>query len=301
MAIYGGLTLIALILFLPETLPKQSPSTPIEAPESATSPPVTRITTRQSITDRTRHAGTFLHRSFIAPLLVLGQMRHPPVLLTICLSSIAFGSLFVLNVSLQATFSAAPYDYSELIIGLLYIPSSIGYIVGSIFGGKWSDVVMHRSATKLARFDENGKHILQPEDRLQENAWLGAAIYPASLIVYGWTSDYGVHWTAVVLPTFFFGLGSMVIFGLAITMLTEMQRTQPSRGVAVNNFVRNIFGCIGVVITQPLLDAMGNGWLFLILGLISYISAFGVLWGMKRCGRRWMETMQAHFETKQQR
>lgn len=60
-----------------------------------------------------------------------------------------------------------------------------------------------------------------------------------------------------------------------------------SSGVAVNNFIRNIFSCVGGIVAQPLINAIGNGWLFTALGIICWISAFSVIWAMKRFGPQW--------------
>jgi hypothetical protein len=57
--------------------------------------------------------------------------------------------------------------------------------------------------------------------------------------------------------------------------------------VAVNNFVRNIFSCVAGVIAQPWITALGNGWVFTILGIVAWCSAFSVVWAMKRFGPRW--------------
>jgi hypothetical protein len=69
--------------------------------------------------------------------------------------------------------------------------------------------------------------------------------------------------------------------------LTEFLSKRSSSGVAVNNFVRNIFSCVGGIVAQPLIQAIGNGWLFTILGIICWISAFSVVWAMKRFGPKW--------------
>jgi len=86
---------------------------------------------------------------------------------------------------------------------------------------------------------------------------------------------------------FFFGLGSMIIFGLATTMLTEFMPKRSSSGVAVNNFVRNIFSCVGGILGQPLISAIGDGWLFTGLGIICWLSAFSVVWAMRKYGPQW--------------
>lgn len=50
------------------------------------------------------------------------------------------------------------------------------------------------------------------------------------------------------------------------TMLTEAMLQQALSGGTCNNFVRYIFACIGGVIAEPLIAAVGNGWLVTGLG-----------------------------------
>lgn len=79
-------------------------------------------------------------------------------------------------------------------------------------------------------------------------------------------------------------------------MLTEFMPRKPSNGVAVNNFVRNIFSCIGSAVTEPLIEAIGNGWLFTIFGLVAIVTGVGSIWAMKRYGDRWRITMDKNME-----
>ncbi len=135
---------------------------------------------------------------FLDPLKVIVYLKHPPVFLSIYYASVTFGSLYVLNISITYTFEKEPYDYSTLIVGLLYIPNSIGYILSSVLGGRWMDHIMKREAVKARRISAEGRLVYLPEDRMRENAWVGAVIYPAALIWYGWTAEKGVLWVAPV-------------------------------------------------------------------------------------------------------
>jgi hypothetical protein len=139
-----------------------------------------------------------LRMFFVDPLRVIQYLRFPAVSLTVYYASITFGSLYVLNISIQATFEKPPYSFPTLIIGLLYLPASIGYVIASMLCGSWMDRIMAREATKAGRFDENHQPIYHPEDRMRENAWLGAICYPLALIVYGWTVQKGIHWIVPV-------------------------------------------------------------------------------------------------------
>ena len=247
---------------------------------------LTRTTSRtKTFHIRFRAFVKFLRRIFLDPLRIILYLRFPAVLITVYYASIAFGSLYLLNVSLQATFSKPPYNFSTTIVGLTYIPNSIGYILASMFGGKWTDFIMAREARKAERYDEKGKLMYRPEDRMRENAWIAAYLYPAALIWYGWTAEKGAFWLVPLIANFFFGVGSMLIFAMGTTMLTEFMPKRASAGVAANNFVRNIFSCTGAIVAQPLISTIGNGWLFTGVGVIAVASSI-VIWAMRTFGPR---------------
>lgn len=149
---------------------------------------------------------------------------------------------------------------------------------------------MAREAKRAGRYDEKGKLMYRPEDRMRENAWIAAFLYPTALVWYGWTAEKGIFWLVPLIANFFFGIGSMLIFAMATTMLTEFMPKRASNGVAVNNFVRNIFSCVGAIVAQPLISAIGNGWLFSGVGVITAASSV-VIWAMRRFGPRWRQVM----------
>ncbi|KAB8260130.1 major facilitator superfamily domain-containing protein [Aspergillus pseudonomiae] len=293
LAAYGGITVAFIFLALPETLisaKSPSPNTSSEQQEPI-GRRLSRVSSRQVVGFTTKWLKV-LKMALIDPLKIVLYLRYPPVLLTVYYASITFGSLYVLNVSVEHTFGSDPYNFTTILVGLLYIPNSLGYVVASTFGGRWMDNIMQREAKKAQRYDENGNLIYHPEDRMRENAWLGALLYPAALIWYGWTADRGVFWLAPMIANFFFGIGSMLIFSMATTMLTEFMPKKASSGVALNNFMRNIFSCVGSLVTAPIIDAIGNGWLFTILGIVAFLSS-SVLFAMKVFGPRWRKSMDA--------
>jgi MFS family permease len=293
LAIDGAVLVLVLTFCLPETLrATRSPTTSATLPAhiGENSAQLGRISTRRSVQQEAKAVVLVLKRWFIEPLYILAYLRFAPVALTVYYASITFGSLYTLNISIQQNFSQPPYSFPVMTVGLLYIPSSVGYILASIFGGKWTDVIMHREARAANRYDANGKLILLPEDRMRENAYVAAVLYPVGLIWYGWAVEYHLHWSIPAVANFFFGFGSMLIFNMATTMLTEFMSRKSSSGVALDNFVRNIFSCIGGIVASPLIDAIGNGWLFTGLGLITFFSGT-VAWVMRRWGPRWRGEM----------
>lgn len=202
LAIYGGIMLILLIFALPETLP---PARPLGRTTTANS-------TASSISVHAKRTADFVLRLLLRPLSVIAMLRFPAVFLTVFWASITFGALYLLNISIQITYSSEPYNFSMLIVGLFYMPPSLGYALASIFGGRWIDRIMARQAARAGRYDERGKLIYLPEDRFGENAWIAGTVYPLALLFYGWTVEKGLHWAVPAVGTFFFGMSSMLVF-----------------------------------------------------------------------------------------
>lgn len=193
LAMYGFILVVFILFALPETLRVTKPRlemtrNPVHR-SSSSRPELNRTSSRRSIQQTTRKWVIFLKQALIDPLKILLYLRFPAVLITIYYVSIAFGSLYLINISVEWTFSKAPYNFSAITIGLAYIPSSMGYFLASVCGGRWTDIIMAREARKAGRYDTNGKLVYQPEDRMRENAWIAAFLYPAALIWYGWTAD----------------------------------------------------------------------------------------------------------------
>jgi hypothetical protein len=192
-----ALTWLLLFFGLPETLKARPIIEETSDPEPISRPALSRTTTRESVRRKSRSYVRILRIIFWDPLKIFVYLRYPAVVLTIYYASVTFGTLYVLNISITYTFERPPYNFTTLIIGLLYLPNSLGYILASVVGGRWMDYIMKREAVRANRVRE-GKLVYRPEDRMRENAWLGAFMYPAALIWYGWTADYGVHWIAPV-------------------------------------------------------------------------------------------------------
>ncbi|ORY68745.1 major facilitator superfamily transporter [Pseudomassariella vexata] len=290
-AAYSAVVLVLLTFCLPETLAKKRPAAPEASRSSGRPDALSRVSTACSVQMRTKLVAGYLKRCFLDPLQVITYLRFPAVALVVYYAAITFGALYVLNISVQSAFSSSPYNFSALLVGLLYIPNSIGYFLASIFGGPWIDRIMVRAAEKAGRYDADGKLIYLPEDRMRENIWISATLYPGALIWYGWATHYGVHWIVPMVANFFFGVGSMLVFSAATTMLTEFMPRKSSSGVALNNFVRNIFSCTGGIIAQPLIDAIGHGWLFTILGLVAWVSGNASIWLLRRNSEKWRTQM----------
>lgn len=215
---------------------------------------------------------------FLRPFKTLKFFSFPPVALSIIFSAYCFCCLYFLNIGIESLYSNSPYNFSSIIVGLLFIPNSVGYFLSSIFNGYWSDRILKRSIRK------NGVEV--PEARIAENVYLSSVLYPASLLIFGWTANYKVFWLCPLIGTFLYGVASMIIFGNTMTYLVDTLPGRGSSGVALNNLVRMCLAAIATFVAGPLERAMGFGWLYTMLA-IGGVLVTSCIFGIKKWGSHW--------------
>lgn len=64
----------------------------------------------------------------------------------------------------------------------------------------------------------------------------------------------------------------MLVSNVMTTMLTEFVPKRSSTGVAVNNLLRNSLACVALVVADPLINAIGVGWLLTMAAFICWLS-----------------------------
>ncbi|KAI1756369.1 major facilitator superfamily domain-containing protein [Xylaria castorea] len=300
LAVYGAVIFVLVLFGVPETLPRRvQEQVQVQVQVSVPHDTLSRVSTRRSVAQartRTKMVGAWFKRVFLDPLSILRFLRFPAVALIVAYAAITFGSLYVLNICIQSAFSAPPYGFQPLVVGALYLPGAVGYFLASLLGGPWLDRIMEREARKAGRYDERGRLIFYPEDRVRENAWLSSALYPGALVWFGWSVQTHQHWAVPSVANFFFGVGSMLVFSMATTMLTEFMPKRASSGVALNNFVRNILSATGAVVGQPLIDVIGFGWLATAVALIAWLTASLSLFLLRRNSQRWRKLMNEQID-----
>ncbi|KAJ4159561.1 uncharacterized protein LMH87_008459 [Akanthomyces muscarius] len=286
LVIYGLVVWTAMLVLLPETLTKYKVGIKLPVAAADSEHQQDHVT---SSADKAKSVVKVL----VSPMLSVRLLRYVPILIVVYYTSITFASNYLLNISVQGVFSRPPYEWSVMIVGLAYIPSSVGGAAGAILGGRWTDHCMKRAARKAGRVDvATGKPIFHPQDRISENFWVAAIMYPAALLWYGWTARGNVFWVVPLIANFFFGFGFMLISSVTMTVMTEFVPGSTTTGVAVTNLVRNTLGCVAAIVADPLIQAIGNGWTFTIAFFICILSGALMIF-MKRNWELWRKEMEA--------
>ncbi|KAI9294498.1 MFS general substrate transporter, partial [Neoconidiobolus thromboides FSU 785] len=190
------------------------------------------------------------------------------VLILMLYSGLIYGSYYNISLS-QTRIMDEQYKLKSIEIGLSYLPSGIGNMLGSYTGGILSDYLIKRASIK------NGNDNINYEYRLN-GAWFGVALVMLGLFLTGYhiESDHSLY--LVLLAQFIIGFGMANVFIIINTYLTDIVSDKPSSITACTNFMR--FGLSGIItsFSSKLLQNLGPFYLFLIFSLLQ-IFGFVVL------------------------
>ncbi|KKA23750.1 Major facilitator superfamily transporter [Rasamsonia emersonii CBS 393.64] len=165
-------------------------------------------------------------------------------------NGIFYATYCCLQASLSSLFIAL-YDYGELQAGLVYIPFGVGCLIASLLLGKLLDHDYARVAkAQNARAGNTRPNEL--ENFPIEKARLRSIFYPVSVSVlviigYGWALEKRVS------------LG---------TLLTDIHPTTSSTAAAAANIVRCPLAAGGTSVLQLLIESVGVGWCFTLIGAV---------------------------------
>lgn len=143
----------------------------------------------------------FFKRGIIRPMKML--TRSPIVALFGLYIAIVYGYLYLLFTSITQVFEQT-YNFSTQAAGLVYLGLGVGSMLGLVLFSTTSDRYMRKMA------DRDGQG-MKPEYRLQ-TVPLGSVLLPAGLFMYGWTTEYRVHWIVPILGMAIIGIGNLFIF-----------------------------------------------------------------------------------------
>lgn len=205
-----------------------------------------------------------IQRDALAPLPKLKFLLVPSIALTIAYVSICFASLYCFNTTLPYAYSAPPYNFSAIEVGLCYLSNCLGYAIGSVVGGKLSDA-------KLRQYQLTHDGEIHPAERIK-TVWYGVGFVPAGLVIYGWLVEKQVFWLAPLVGAFLFGLGLMLVTSTVMPFLVDIKPGVGASVVADLNLVRNILAAIGTVLSPIAADSIGFGWWMTILAIICSLS-----------------------------
>ncbi|KAL4266522.1 MFS transporter superfamily protein [Pleurotus pulmonarius] len=196
---------------------------------------------------------------------------------------LASGSLYAFGFLISYTTARTlgnMYHYNALKIGLVLLSFGLGNLAGSVLGGRYSDYTYRKHKNEC-----EGR--ASPETRLR-STFLGMVLLPPCILGFGWVSQQHLPIAAMCAFLFLNGFFSIWIYASTLAYILDANNGRSSTAVAANSTFRGLFAFFATEIAVPLQDAVGDGWMYTIWGMIMVATEFLifiVIWK----GGKWRE------------
>lgn len=182
------------------------------------------------------------------------------------------------------------YGLDALQVGLTYLPYGIACGIASFLVGKIIDRDYRKTAAEVGftvdktKGDDLAKFPIEAA-RLRSIGYY-VSISTICIIGYGWTLQARTHLAAPLILQFICGLTVTGTFNVCNTLIVDLHPDRPATASAAVSITRCSAAAIGVSVLQFILDGIGPGWTFTLLGALGASTA-PMLWVEYRCCMRW--------------
>ncbi|KAK7001277.1 major facilitator superfamily domain-containing protein [Favolaschia claudopus] len=277
LCITSSICAVVMILFLPETLRAivGNGSIPLPRIYHAVIPIIGRQGRKSSSQASTAAPST--RKKFQNPLLLL---LHADIALLLLINGIVYSVFYGVVASISSVFHEAYPQLSETDLGLCFITLGGGQLVGSWFCGRLLDWDYQR--LRLALKEPNVEQVDEASGKVDDSFPIEKArlrllptflaFYVVSCIGYGWCIDKRTHMSGpLILLAGGRSLPACVFPPLSYTpsFISSHHPELHTHSAQQNNLVRCGLGAALVSSMQPLLDALGTGYAYVLLGGLS--------------------------------
>ncbi|TPX71890.1 hypothetical protein SpCBS45565_g00987 [Spizellomyces sp. 'palustris'] len=241
LSILGGIIVIAVWFWLPETMPR-------------------RLAHGDGSAEK---KGALYMLSKCNPLQPISYFKFTVTIVTTLYTTVVFATIYFINLSLEVAFEEK-YHLSPFTIGLTYLGFGVGSIIGSTTGGRLADIFTARSPGR-------------PQLRLKSSL-IGAAVYPIGVFGYGISVYYKTNLAIPILSHVLVGFGMTFSYTGIATYLVDIFPGHSARVIAAQNLIRYGAGGIASIIVLPILDHTTYLVMFTILAAINLLAASCIVW-----------------------
>ncbi|KAI1456330.1 putative MFS multidrug transporter [Annulohypoxylon moriforme] len=256
LVILGGTIEIACIIFMRET----HPSVILERKAarlrvSTGNPKWESKLTRANVTPQ-----QVLIQALVRPTMLL--IRSPILFIISLYVAVVFGTMYLLFTTFVPVFEGQ-YGFTTTVSGLTYLGLGIALLTAMVT----FTLVSNRIQT--TRMKKEGLQQPRPEYRLLLMI-VFSPLVGLGLFLYGWTTEYKVHWIVPIIGTFVTGFGAyFVLMPAQLYLIDLFGSTGAASALGANNLLRSVASTFLPLAGPPMYDRLGYGWGNTLLGFLA--------------------------------
>ncbi|CAH0045773.1 unnamed protein product [Clonostachys solani] len=235
---------------------------------------------------------------FPNPIYTLKIIFNKEMSLILLYSSILYLDFVIVAATLGTLFQKT-YGFSDLEVGLCYLPYGAGCCISSVGQGYILDWNYRRVASKVGfKIDRRrGDNLLNfPLEKARlETVTPVIVLGVGTLISYGWVLQAKASVAVPLVLQFIIGLCFPGSFSVMNTLIVDLHPKAPATASAANNMARCLLGAAGTAFIEPLFLKIGYGWSFTIFGALPALLC-PLLFVIQKYGPRWRKEKHAAEE-----
>lgn len=194
---------------------------------------------------------------FVRPFVLY---TYIPILFSTLIYSTSVVWLSVIAETINTIFGAAPYHFKSTSIGLLYIATFIGGVLGSVVAGKGSDIIVRVMC-------RHNKGVYEPEFRL---VMILPVMFTSAigLMGFGWSSFKEDLW---IVPAVFLGIlgfGVSLASTVSITYTVDCYRKVAPEALVSLNIFKNVLGLVFSIFVPYFFESSGAKTSYVVYGCV---------------------------------
>lgn len=235
------------------------------------------------------------------PFVSVALLFEPILGLLLLYSAIVFAGFYAIATAISEQMKAV-YLLTEVQIGLVYLPMAGGSVLAALIVGPSLNWNYRRHARRLGMETTRGRQddlSNFPIERSRIEVGLPLlALSTCVLFAWGWALEYRAHLAVPCVLLFLMGTGMVGFTNAAMVLITDIHPAKAGAATAASNLTRCLLGAASTAAISPLIDAVGSGWAFSILGFLYLLGAPLLLLMMKN-GVKWRRQMKEKEDRKQ--
>ncbi|EOO00447.1 putative major facilitator superfamily transporter protein [Phaeoacremonium minimum UCRPA7] len=240
-------------------------------------------------TSASRASRRKLKVKFGNPLNSLFLLFEKELGLLLSYSAIVFAGFYAIATAMPSQF-AEIYGFDDLKVGLMYLPMAGGSLVAAFIVGPTMNWNYRRHAAKLGLpVDKRRQEDLSkfPIERARLEIGLPLlALATGVLLSWGWALQYRASVAVPCVLLFLMGVGMIGFNNTSNVLIVDIYPGKAGAATASNNLSRCLLGAVASAVIVPMINAMGSGWAFTLIGLL-YLVFAPVLLLIMKYGIKW--------------